>query len=310
MDKAVEDLGKASQFWLDPRDPFRQEAIEALRVSTGLSRRQIEHALDNCFGEITAAKLSSYIKGPGQALGSIGVRKTTQILHILPSNAFTAWVHGAVLTLLSGHTCVLKPSTHEPVLARAWKASLARVNHSLSDRVRIVHWDEEAFSVYHAVIAYGSDETLAKIKALLPPDVRFIGYGHKLSVGIVFKDADEDWREHLLHDAEPFDLKGCLSPQVVYMEKPSVPHGKALVERLVKAPAVQGFENWPELSEALRKYKPYLSCIGVAGSASEEARVRQTAADLGVSRVCSLGQMQRPPLDWRNDGVDLVDLLN
>ncbi|MCX6365659.1 MAG: hypothetical protein NTX57_02990 [Armatimonadetes bacterium] len=55
--------------------------------------------------------------------------------------------------------------------------------------------------------------------------------------------------------------------------------------------------------EFLGLAKGRLSSIGVSGELSKELRVAIEAE--GVSRICRAGEMQTPPLDWRNGGVDL-----
>ena len=129
MSDLVEILGKVSEIWLAPQHPQRQETIRALQVSTGLSQRQIEMALANCFEELSASKIRACLRDWGQSpeirlnasLGTVprsAPRSASQsVFHVLPSNAFTAWVHGAVTTVLVGHRCVLKPSAREPVFA-------------------------------------------------------------------------------------------------------------------------------------------------------------------------------------------------
>ena len=47
---------------------------------------------------------------------------------------------------------------------------------------------------------------------------------------------------------------------------------------------------------------PHLSCIGQAGFGTERGRLASLAAAAGASRLCPLGRMQLPPLDWNHDG--------
>ena len=117
MNDLVWSLSAVSDLWLDPNHPLRQETIQALQVSTGFNRRQIELSLTNCFEELSAPKLNTYIES-----FVARKRRVMKVLHVLPSNAFTAWVHGAVTTLLLGHTCYLKPSMREPIICAGLEA--------------------------------------------------------------------------------------------------------------------------------------------------------------------------------------------
>ena len=47
---------------------------------------------------------------------------------------------------------------------------------------------------------------------------------------------------------------------------------------------------------------PHLSCLGHTGFGGERGRLAALAAAAGASRLCPLGRMQQPPLDWNHDG--------
>ena len=57
--------------------------------------------------------------------------------------------------------------------------------------------------------------------------------------------------------------------------------------------------NSEALAKALRPHAPHLAAIGHAGL--DEAW-RQAVLAAGPSRLCALGRMQAPPLDWPHDG--------
>jgi len=310
MNEVVWALGSVSDVWLNAQDPLREETVQALTVSTGLRRPQIELSLTNCFEELSAPKITSTI-----ASFTARKRRRLNVLHVLPSNAFTAWVHGAVMTLLLGHKLSLKPSIHEPVFARAWKRSLEQVDPGLAEKIEIVAWDEKRLPDYSAVVAYGSDETLQEIKSKLNPETIFVGYGHKLSVGVVFQEAltkglSEELLERVRRDAEPFRLQGCLSPQILYLEDAQIKRWPELEASLDVAPKIKAVAQWQEILNDLRKLSPYLSCVGFAGHPNRAQFLERDLKGLGVSRICPIGEMQRPPLSWRNGGLFLPDLLH
>ena len=47
---------------------------------------------------------------------------------------------------------------------------------------------------------------------------------------------------------------------------------------------------------------PHLSCVGHAGWGANLSRLAAFAVAAGASRLCPLGRMQLPPLDWNHDG--------
>jgi hypothetical protein len=306
MMNLIERLEKVSEIWLTPKHPLREDTIQALQVSTGLGRHQIEAALANCFEELSRTKMESHFAPYLQ-----GKRRRLDVFHILPSNVFTAWVHGAATTLLLGHKCLLKPSMREPVFAQAWKKSLDLIDASLGQDVEIVAWDEKRFQASQAVVAYGSDETLHSIRAMLHPEVRFAGYGHKLSVAILFAETPPDhWMEGIRKDAQPFRLQGCLSPQILYIENYRGNRWLDLEAVLDVMPKIRPFTQWSEVADDLGKFEPYLSSVGYAGSPERADFLEKELRSFEVSRICPIGQMQRPPLAWRNGGIDLANLLN
>lgn len=308
MSDLVKPLSDVSKLWLTPTNPLREETIQALQVSTGFSRHQIELALTNCFEELTEPKIKSFL-GNHRANP-----KSKSILHVLPSNVFTSWVHGAVITLLLGHRCLLKPSMREPVFAQAWKKSLQHIDPALAAKVEITSWKDETVKRIDAVVAYGSDETLKKIRTELPASIPLIGYGHKLGVAIIFEEAldghDQDLFNRIRRDAEPFRLQGCLSPQILYVENFSFPLEHDLKMSLDVAPKIKLFVDWPEVRQALEKFDPYLSCIGFAGSQERGLFLECELRNPARVRICPIGEMQRPPLTWQNGGINLMDLLN
>jgi len=65
------------------------------------------------------------------------------------------------------------------------------------------------------------------------------------------------------------------------------------------------FESFTE--EFLEAVQCQISCVGIAGPATERRDVllKGFFESMGVSRICKAGEMQTPPLDWKNGGVDL-----
>jgi hypothetical protein len=134
-------------------------------------------------------------------------------------------------------------------------------------------------------------------------------------VGIIFEEAladglSEELLERVRADAEPFRLQGCLSPQILYIESAHPLRWPALKATLDVPPKIRPFAEWEDLRQKLAKFSPYLSCVGYAGRPEKEQFLENELWDLKISRVCPLGQMQRPPLSWRNGGIFLPDLLN
>ncbi|MBU3664288.1 MAG: hypothetical protein FGM15_00210 [Chthoniobacterales bacterium] len=92
-------------------------------------------------------------------------------------------------------------------------------------------WMERA----DAVIVFGMDETVATIRSRLAADKIFIGYGHKVSLGIIWHDPALSSCADAARDASLFDQQGCLSPVVFYVREPEPGFARAYAGGLAAA---------------------------------------------------------------------------
>jgi len=139
------------------------------------------------------------------------------ILHVVSGNT----PHAALQTLIGG---LLLGSRN---LVKLPRGGLAEVEEFLSClppdlRARVETseplpegWMERA----EAVIVYGSDDTIAALRARTPTGKTFVGHGHKASLGIIWEDDGFASCEDAARDASLFDQQGCLSPQVFYVRE-------------------------------------------------------------------------------------------
>ena len=73
----------------------------------------------------------------------------------------------------------------------------------------------------------------------------------------------------------------------------------APLHRFVRVHPVAGIAG---LVEALTPVKHHLASVGVGGFGDRRREMTGALSQLGVSRICSLGTMQAPPLSWCHDG--------
>jgi hypothetical protein len=59
------------------------------------------------------------------------------------------------------------------------------------------------------------------------------------------------------------------------------------------------------VARALEPQGPHLAALGAEGFGAG-AELGAAAAACGASRVCALGRMQAPPLDWCHDGQGVL----
>ena len=137
------------------------------------------------------------------------------ILHIVSGNTPHAALQSLVRGLLLGsHNLCKLPSAGLPE-AEAFAAALPA---PLRDRVEFTTArPDDWLTSADAVIVFGADETVAHFRELAGPDRKFLGYGHRVSLGMVFEDASFESAPLAARDAALFDQQGCLSPHCIYV---------------------------------------------------------------------------------------------
>ena len=140
--------------------------------------------------------------------------------------------YNIVITALSvGTGNIGKVSAGEPVFATVFAQTLARLEPRLGAAVAVLWWDRQDSQTPRAVwqqadtvLAYGGDAALRELQAQMPPGVRFLPHGHKLSFGVVGRAALSAGRAPTLgrlaaDDVVRHEQQGCYSPQVFYVER-------------------------------------------------------------------------------------------
>ena len=281
----------------------------------------------------------------------------------VPTGTFAA----LALPLLAGCAVQAKPASVDPETPRLFADSLRDRDAGVADALA-VDADDSALDEADAVVAYGSDETVAALRARSAPRP-FVGYGHKLSAAAVGPAADlADAASRAAIDLCLWDGRGCLSPGWIFVDDPDgggpggctrafgaaladalerlredIPRGAlqpgeavALRERRTRE-ALRSRACWfspgdtssdwgvfvagAEPAPGVLRHVPLLAVDGIDGLAARcaslapglsslghegfggEPRLLEIARAGGGSRVCALGRMQLPPIDWPHDGM-------
>lgn len=185
----------------------RRHALEDELVQcTGLSRQGIERAWNLSFEQ----QMSS--AEHRQLLASVA--PADHVMVVLSAHVFTAALRAAALGLAASDRVVLRPSRRDPVVARelaaAWNGP------ELECRME---WPE-AWPPGSHVHGYGSDASLAEIRARLPSGVPLRSHGTGFAVAYL-EHGSVDAARSLALDVSLFDQRGCLSPRVVWAPNPS-----------------------------------------------------------------------------------------
>ena len=129
-----------------------------------------------------------------------------------------------IAALLAGHRVFVKMA-HDERQGTAWLIkSLKEVAPNMAHRVYATYFagdsaeSETLLNRCDAVIAYGSDSTIAALRSKTPAVTPFFGFGHAISMGIVdAKTRRSDQTALFATDLLMYGQSGCLSPQTVFV---------------------------------------------------------------------------------------------
>lgn len=182
------------------RGPRRAALDEAIRADAPLPEAARAWCVESTLARYTPEAVEALVRTRWEGM---------RVRVILAATVPLAPLRALALPLLEGAVSVTaRPSHRQPAVTQVVVEALL----AQGLPVRVAHlsrYDGEA-----AVIAYGRDETLATIRASLPPEVAFEGHGHGFGVALLADDAG-DVAEDLARDIAAYDQRGCLSPQVV-----------------------------------------------------------------------------------------------
>jgi hypothetical protein len=361
-EEVIDALDRALAGWRAPDSLWRTKLVREHGV---YSSEVLERAMAEGLGGWT-----------GEAMRALRAREVREPCWVPPVTAVwlagsipTAEFHAMLLPLLAGSALYVKTSSQDPVSARLFAESLQALNPRVAEAVSVGD-DPTLLEMADAIVAHGSDETIAAIRARVPAQRIFIGYGHKLSLAVVGPDVElDEAAEAAGLDVALYDGRGCLSP--AYVGVIDRPRGRAAAFATALADVLQrlatelprGHLNASEeaairylraraaLREGVRlempehgtawtvmiepagsrpppgllrcipviplsdaselelwcdELAPHLSSLGHAGWGGPSAELTQAVGVGGGSRVCPLGRMQFPPLDWSHDGTNPI----
>lgn len=372
-DEIVALLGDVIETWLAPDSRWLARAVSQLPGATGFSAAMIRHALPTMLAPLRRPALDALLER------EVGMRRGPQlILHVLPGNLPGLAAIPAALSLAIGSAALLKAGRGDRAFPALFAASIAERDPQLGDCVAALYWPggerdpEDAALAADLIVASGDDATIAALRARARG--RFIGHGHRISFAVVAREVAGDAEPArrtaalLAHDIAMWDQRGCLSPQLCFVEgdrataqrfaaqvaraleplaaqlPPAAPSpaerlalrrfrddaewrglggepvdlfaaadeasGTVVVESdaalrpspLCRTLRVQPLPGAGALSALLAPARAQLEGAGLAAAPQRWAEIADCLAAAGVHRVCEIGVMQRPPLDWRQGG--------
>lgn len=264
----VEILSEVAENWLQPDYPFRKLALENGPVATGFSRATLANGLDAFFRQLTPEAFQALLvqelgharcldeivsSGAGQSApnGTRGAMAAGPelLVHFAAGNIPSPALMSLVLGVLTRSAQFLKcagPAGAGAFLPRLFAHSLYDAEPKLGACLEVAVWrggstnlEQALFDEADCVTATGSDETLAAIRQRLPPRVRFLGYGHRVSFGYVTHDILSGFNAkktaaRAATDVVAWNQLGCLSPHVIYVEQGGTVAAEQFAEMLAE----------------------------------------------------------------------------
>jgi hypothetical protein len=238
----VRSIGRVAERLLDPSDPLRRTAEKALPEVTGYSPAMIRHGLERMAADWRAVPLHRLLAaelGDPAALDGFRPRagggRTHAVgpalsFHVFSGNVPGVAVTSLIRTLLLKSPSLGKAASGEPVLAALFGRGLQEEDPDLGACVAVAYWaggdpqlEAAALERAEAVVAYGGDAAVESLRERTPPRARFLGYGHRLSLALVAREATggaagERAAAEAAAAVATFDQQGCVSPHVIYVE--------------------------------------------------------------------------------------------
>jgi hypothetical protein len=201
----LERLLAAARRLADPNDALGREARSSLPRATRLSPEGVELALERCL-EVSPSEAELE-----RLCASVTASPRAHVL--LSANVFTAAHRALALALAASERVFVRPSRRAPEMAEL----LARAEPGLFELV-----DRLAPEPGEPLFAYGSDTTLASLRAELPRGTCLAAHGSGYGIAVIqARSASADFSRiarALSLDLALFDQRGCLSPRLAVIE--------------------------------------------------------------------------------------------
>ena len=248
-------IDEAVARWLDPAYHLRRLAERWLPAVSGYSCQMIREGLPLLLEPFRQPGLEELLEAElgdpavldeaprAQGRRARGPRLTAHVLAgNIPGVAVETLVHG----LLVKSANLVKCSSRDPLFPALFAQSIAEVDAEIGASLAVLWWrggseelDATAAASAGAVVAYGSESSVAALRGLAGPDARFVGYGPRISFAAVAREALTagdlgDLAAKAAWDVSFFDQQGCVSPHVIYVERQGQATPLELAEALAR----------------------------------------------------------------------------
>ena len=235
-------IARAAHLLLDDTSALGAALRSALLSSTGLSAPVIERGVRTTlklFERDTLLALHRSYKGE---------RRAQLAVVVLAGNVFSAAARPLLLPLLCGGAVLAKAASSDDVLPRLLKRALDHADEQVGAACEVVTFSREdtllqdvLFERAQVLSVYGSDATIAALRARIAPHCRLIGRGHGLGAVFIASEALANPNAARMLagraaiDIAAYDQRGCLSPHAIFVQRGSAVGARDFARMLSEA---------------------------------------------------------------------------
>jgi len=240
----VKVLCAVAEEWLRPDNKFRRFALAS---ATSFSAPVVARGLDDFFRRFTPENFATLLRQDlGERVmvgeGPEAHRHSSLVSHhfchgpqllaqVAAGNIPNPALMSLTLGLLMRSAQFMKCASGASRLPRLFAHSIYEADPKLGACLELAEWrggnaelEKALFAEADCVTATGSDETLAAIRARVPVGTRMVGYGQRVSFGLVTREALQTETidglvARVADDVIAWDQNGCLSPHAIYVEE-------------------------------------------------------------------------------------------
>lgn len=255
--------------------PLRTQLEAGLPETTGFGDENLRRGLALAFGRWREEGVGPLLRS--ELGGAVDPERCPRTTAVIAAGAIPMpTIEAMLMPLLLGSTVRIRPAQRDPITAGLLRAGISALDPLLGACLEVVEFERgdtralTRFLAADAVVASGSDASIATIRQRLPPGTRFAGYGHRLSVAVVGAAPSPETLAGLALDLTLWDQLGCLSPVAVFALSHADDWADGLAMALANQADVPRGEVPLEAAAALRHER---SAAEIRQAAGEPVRV-------------------------------------
>ncbi len=202
-----------------------KEAEAIIQETYGiLNKSYIETKIRREFGSFSPFKLKriDYASNIFESWMPLGA-----ILHIAPGNSPSSGFLSVLEALICGNVNILKDTPRNGMFSIYLIEMLCSILDEIKPLIFAFHLSSKEevlmnklLNMCDGVSVWGGDTAISSIRKSVPPGIRLIEWGHKISFAYFTLNAvkDSEAMEALAHDICRMEQQACSSPQVLYID--------------------------------------------------------------------------------------------